>query len=333
MIVSIQYLRGIAALMVVLTHIRIKGQQYQTGSAEGFTIGGDGVDLFFIISGFIMCFTTHSQSLSPARFMINRAVRILPLYWVLTLVALLVFLIAPDKVNASGGTTGIAESFLLLPTGARFLIHNGWTLSYEFYYYAIFALFLCLNARTWLRYRAVLLTLILLSLSGVVIRPESAAGQFLFSELLMEFALGIVAWIIYCGYRPGNRLAGLLLLSGITFLLGKNICGVPEGVTSKVLTSGLPMFFIFLGLISLEEQIKRLRGPLSKALSLLGNSSYSLYLAHPFALSPLAMMLKHMQLLSAPLFTSVLLAGSLITGIATWYLLEKPLSRLTARLK
>ena len=53
--------------------------------------------------------------------------------------ALIVFLISPNLINSSGGETGIFESFFLIPNGSKFLINNGWTLSYEFYYYFIFS--------------------------------------------------------------------------------------------------------------------------------------------------------------------------------------------------
>ena len=99
------------------------------------------MELFFIISGFIMCHTTQSSQgrwKDVGHFMVNRFTRILPLYWLLTALALVVFLIAPDKVNSSGGDTKIWQSFLLVPSEGKFLIMNGWTLTYEFFFYLLF---------------------------------------------------------------------------------------------------------------------------------------------------------------------------------------------------
>ena len=103
MLYSVQFLRGIAALMVVISHTSFKGQQYSVDTLQWYHIGGSGVDLFFIISGFIMCYTTYNKKVNFLNFMRNRFIRIIPLYWVLSFFALIVFLISPNLINSSGG--------------------------------------------------------------------------------------------------------------------------------------------------------------------------------------------------------------------------------------
>lgn len=123
MIYSIQYLRGIAALLVVLHHATHKGFQYGNSSLDWLKIDSSGVDLFFIISGFIMCYTTHNKSIDFYTFIKNRIERIIPLYWFFSVLALIIFLIAPQYVNSSGGNTGVLASFLLIPNGQKYLVN------------------------------------------------------------------------------------------------------------------------------------------------------------------------------------------------------------------
>ncbi|MDQ1215014.1 acyltransferase family protein [Pantoea anthophila] len=331
MLYSIQFLRGIAALMVVLTHIAHKGKQYETGSLNWFHVGGNGVDLFFIISGFIMCVATHNKNITLLHFLLHRVIRIIPLYWVLSLVALFIFLVSPQMVNSSGGKTGIIQSFFLIPDGVKFLIQNGWTLSYEFYYYLIFSVFIFLTDIRLMRYLGVSLTILLLSVTGLFLQPETPILVFLFSNMLLEFMLGVLSFVIISNIKPGKVSACLMITLGLSWVIYNNVYGTPEVPFGKVVTSGLPMFLIFLGALSLEQWFATSKGCLVRVFEQLGNSSYSLYLIHPFILSPAALVLKNLGLLSSGLFTEVLLSASIISGLLTYHFIEKPLARLTQK--
>ncbi|NIE98547.1 acyltransferase [Pantoea sp. Acro-805] len=331
MFYSIQFLRGIAALMVVLTHIAHKGQQYGTGSLNWFHVGGNGVDLFFIISGFIMCVTTHNKKITLLNFLLHRVIRIIPLYWLLSLAALIIFLVAPQMVNSSGGKTGIIQSFFLIPDGVKFLIQNGWTLSYEFYYYLIFSVFIFLTDIRSIRYLGVSLTILLLSGMGLILQPTTPFPAFLFSNMLLEFMLGVLGFVIISNIKLSKISACLMIMLGLTWVTYNNVYGTPDLPFGKVVTSGLPMFLIFLGALSLEPWFATSHGWLVRAFEQIGNSSYSLYLVHPFILSPVALILKKLGLLSPALFTVVLLSGAVISGLLTYRFIEKPLGRLTQR--
>ncbi|WP_413693887.1 acyltransferase family protein [Psychromonas sp. KJ10-2] len=111
MINSIQYLRGIAAILVVYYHSTIKAVQNNIPDASIYYIGESGVDLFFIISGFIICFVTDNKDFNTLKFLKSRVLRIIPLYWFFTIIALFAYLIVPSMVNSSGGETLILESF------------------------------------------------------------------------------------------------------------------------------------------------------------------------------------------------------------------------------
>lgn len=102
MIISIQYLRGIAALFIVLSHIGYKDRQYSLGTFN-FDIGIIGVDIFFVISGFIMYYVSLDKPNglpSILSFFKHRIIRIIPLYWLLTSIALIIYYYARKHQSA-----------------------------------------------------------------------------------------------------------------------------------------------------------------------------------------------------------------------------------------
>jgi len=326
MIYSVQYLRGIAALMVVLHHIEIKGGQYGNGALNGYHIGYFGVDLFFIISGFIMCHTTSNKDISFRKFMGARIFRILPLYWLITTVALAVFLIAPGMVNSGGGTTSIWASYFLAPNGARYLVDNGWTLRYEFFFYLIFGASLLIKTNQ----RGLLITAIIstLTLAGFVMKPDNPWGEFFLDKLLLEFVMGIFAFHVLKRSPPSPALALLLLIGGIVALVVQNIYGNYETPLHRVISGGVPMLCIFIGLVRFEEMFRQSNNLFFKAFERLGDSSFSLYLAHPFVLSPAAIILYKINLGNyTTLFTLLLLSSAIITGWLCYKFVELPLTR------
>ena len=137
---SINILRFIAASFVLLSHIENKVYQYNILSLEWYRFRGPGVDIFFVMSGFIICLTTARKDITPIKFLKGRMQRILPLYWFFTTLALFIFLYNPALVNKTGGYTNVIASYFLIPGEHKFLVHNGWTLSYDVYFYIIFAL-------------------------------------------------------------------------------------------------------------------------------------------------------------------------------------------------
>lgn len=328
MIYSVQYLRGFAALMVVLHHIEIKGGQYRNSALDGYHIGYFGVDLFFIISGFIMCHTTWNKDISFSKFMIARVTRILPLYWLITSAALVVFMIAPWLVNAGGGITSIWASYLLAPNGTRYLVDNGWTLRYEFFFYLIFAVSLIIKSNQ----RGLMITAIItfLTFSGFTIQPEISWGRFLLDKLLLEFVMGIFAFHILQKKILTNAAALLLLTGGGIALIMQNLYGEIETPFQRVVSGGLPMLCIFIGMVRCESLfLQRRNNVFLKIFERLGASSFSLYLVHPFVLSPIAIALKKMVLSQhATLFTLLLLSLAIIAGWLCYQFIEQPLHRL-----
>ncbi len=311
-------------MLVVVSHSLHKIGQLSSIPIDGFTLGGAGVDLFFIISGFVMCHVSAGKLISPVEFLRARLVRILPLYWLLTCVALGVFVAKPDMVNSSGGVTTVLHSFTLLPVGQKLLIQNGWTLSYEFWFYLIFALGLMLQGAK----RFILVGLAILGLVGIGawFKPYDPLLSFATAPLLLEFLMGCMAYgVLKLGWL-GSKGSQLMLAVGLATAFAAN--DHPAAI-SRVLMWGLPMLAMFIGCVGLEPWFRRWAGHRAAILLKgLGDSSYSLYLAHPFAISAVGVILKKFGLEQQTLLSMAALMGvSLVAGYLCHEWVEKPLLR------
>lgn len=313
-------MRAIAALLVVLSHVAIKGTQYSSDPLAFFRIGGVGVDLFFIISGYIMCHTVSDKRIVFREFLWARAKRIMPLYWVLTSTALVVYLLFPDKVNSSGGTTNIIYSYLLFPSPEKFLIQNGWTLSYEFYFYLIFSL--CLPLAWKLKFLVPVFVILGLVLIGSIISVDTYQVVFATNTLLLEFAFGICSYYFFKYKSLSISISILLIFASIISLYTVNENSFKA---ERVLAYGLPAFMFFMGMIGLEGWFRKFkRINIFLTLKRLGDSSYSLYLIHPFTLVICSIILSKLGLNeNGGLFSLILFLSALVSGHVCYLLIER----------
>ncbi|MDA7802561.1 acyltransferase [Gammaproteobacteria bacterium] len=325
MIYSIQFLRGMAAIFVLVYHASLKTAYFdEHHTLSSFKIGAAGVDLFFIISGFIMFYIASQRKLKPYEFIRARIVRIIPLYWFLSLAALGVYFISPQLVNSSGGSTDILSSFLLWPTGNKYLINNGWTLTYEFFFYLIFSMFL---AQTFKK-KLLSITFIFISLvgAGKILAIDYPAFIFFTSPILLEFILGGILFFIFKNNFLGRFWSFLFISVGIGLLLYQNFIGLPTSCLGRFLYYGVPLFFISIGTLQLEDMFASSRLYLQKLFLMLGNISYSLYLVHPFSL---VIVFKISQIMlpgiNADIFLLTAVSFSIFSSYLVYLLIEKPL--------
>jgi peptidoglycan/LPS O-acetylase OafA/YrhL len=292
---GIQYLRALAALLVVTGHLQGAARRlFDTPPLLVFPTGA-GVDLFFVISGFVMMYTSSRLFQKPGAtltFIRKRLSRIVPLYWLVT--TLFVLLLLMGK-NFPASVTGVLASYLFIPYDTldlhntfAFPVYNlGWTLNYEMFFYVIFALFL--PGRPNVATVGVCSALILLTVLGAIFQPSNIALHFWTQPILLEFCLGmLIARIYQAGVvLPGSlRLVlGILAFAIVWLDLGKDwmvpIDGTQPNNFARVLTWGLPMA-VLLASVALGRGNAAPR-PLTW-LKKLGDSSYSLYLFHPFAI-------------------------------------------------
>lgn len=337
MVVSIQYLRGIAAILVVLSHIAWKNIQSGGSTMHWWHEAGTfGVDIFFIISGYIMVYITkdlHQKPNSVRLFLKKRFIRIIPLYWFYTLIALAIFTIMPEKVNSAGGGTDILKSFFLLPlkSDENYLVGVGWTLHYEFLFYILFSFGLLLNRKVG---TITVASIILFSLFYSIFLPMKGMNYIFYTflnDIFIEFALGMFLYFILLKLKKIDKTISITsILIGIYLFYylhtGNHITGVDH------IDMGTSAFLICFGVISLEYFWKKRE---FKFLTTLGNASYSIYLLHPFVLVIVLMFSNKFQNIipQNEIFIIILMfLVSLVSGYISYLYIESNLIKWTRSL-
>jgi len=293
---SIQVLRGIAALLVVLLHIGgmqvgIIAEAGRTEPLGGFWQKGfAGVDIFFVISGFIMVYITQNlgnKSYDVFRFLKSRVTRIFPLWWVYAgAMALIFFAIfgvpfRPEiAANSGGGLAYLSRSFLLIPQPENPILPLGWTLIHEMYFYFVFAVLLFLPRKMWGTLLLAWALQILLSAGlGAQVFATRSFADLISSPLTIEFILGAGIGFLYLrDIVVAPRL--LAFLGAIWFSTALFLFPPMESLHAnwgRVLMFGAPAAIIVFGLVS-TERATGLQAP--RFLVRLGDWSYSLYLGH-----------------------------------------------------
>ena len=331
MIRNIQALRAYAALLVVFVHLR---PLLATVGAVPF--GSAGVDLFFVISGFIMVHTTRMRPPGGGRFMRNRFARVAPLYWLLTVAVFLLSLAAPGLLQSDvGGPGELLKSLAFLPyMKANHLVQPvlflGWTLNYEMFFYVLFGIGLCFR-----RYHVGLLfcaaCLLALALVRPLLSPMGVLPAFYTSPVMLEFAAGMgLALVTDAAPRqvaPGVRaLTTLGLLAALALPLGPLV--LPSA--PQTLLSGIEATVLVGSAVLLERWGWSLR---NAAVLAVGDASYALYLTHPFVTQIVQKLTGRLN--PGPFLGGIMLAGCLLlvvaVAVATHRVLEKPLSRWARR--
>lgn len=334
MILSIQYLRAVAAFMVLLYHLH---PQLQKMGYVGWwpECLSSGVDIFFVISGFVMALTTMDRPITPLQFYKNRIARIVPLYWLLTSVMVAFMLAAPSLLQTAAlDWRHVIFSYLFIPSphpvadGLFPVIILGWTLNLEMFFYLLFGALLLLPSRG--RYAIMAALLGLLALAGTLVTQKNTLAGFYTSSVVLEFAYGL---LIALAHRRGAHLEapaalGMLVAGALALIIPD-----ASGTVARGLVWGLPSAMIVFAALSLERRARLKELPLAH---LMGDASYSLYLSHGIILAALSVVWRRLGLDALPggwiLF---MLCGTLTAtagGLATYWLMERPVTRLARRL-
>ncbi len=334
MLISVQYARAAAALLVVIGHIA-GFSAFQSISTTHF--GGVGVDIFFVISGFIMWETSKDQQ--PADFLQRRLTRIVPPYWFYTTLLVVLALALPALTpNIELTAKALSGSYFFIPyTDHRGIMNpillQGWTLNLEMFFYVIFALSLFLPGRRT-RFLAVSLVFLILIAMGLFADKSWAVINRFTSPILLEFVMGMTVSAVWQRWKIGVPAAGAIFLASVAALLYSEINLQYLGMGFIVF--GVPAAFLLYGLLNLEPILaKRPLRPLVAA----GDSSYSLYLAHPFVLSAVDVIFTrwaadHLGLDGMDLaiaFATTAILASLAFAHISYVLLEKNVVRIHRR--
>lgn len=339
----IQALRGIAALMVVVSHLLIIERKYSADQILGdwAVYGMAGVDLFFVISGFIMVYVMwdHPRGLKAAsEFLWGRASRIYPLYWVVSLVLLVLWFARPDMVFSSiDAPPDILKSFALFPDTREPLLAVGWTLVHEMYFYLVFAGIMLLPRKALLPC-LIIWFLIIVIFGGhhvTELRSSNPILNLALNGMTYEFIAGA---FFACIWRNGEAarkaspskafesvFPNLLLTGGIAWLLWE--LAQMQNFPSSGLRGGqlaIPCGLIVMGLAGRDGVKKQVWKPLVT----LGDWSYSLYLTHVLSLTLMGRIwaqFKNDSILDNVVVLIIMIAATiLISGIVYKYI-EAPI--------
>jgi peptidoglycan/LPS O-acetylase OafA/YrhL len=343
-LLSIQALRGLAVMAVVLIHIQLyfSNKLRMPDFLPQFNIGAASVDVFFVISGFIMLYASERLFGQPGGmriYFLRRIARIVPMYWAATTILLVYVLLRYDSFSAvSGGAQAdyVIASYLFFPYvrpdgwGAP-LLGVGWTLNYEIFFYTLFGLLIALSRRTLVAIIGALFC-ILIAIRLTVDVPNPFA--YWFNPLIIEFVFGMAIALAYRGgVRIPPRLQWTLVAAGLA-MLGYSWSQAhffsPPSV-ERLLYWGLPALAI-VGAFALAE--KRVPHNLFWRVSgFLGDASYSIYLVHTLPLGlPILLLGRWIDPAKAPWFyLACMLVATTVPAFIIYLYVEKPLIDYFAR--
>jgi len=318
MIKNLQCLRAFAAINVVYFHTLLASESYGISvsilSIIG-TWGQNGVDIFFVLSGFVMIHTQIQKPKKIHEFYFSRLNRIVPIYWLITLFIVLIYFLLPDIFrNLTLDIKKIISSLFFtshIVTGTFPIISVGWTLEWEMLFYFIFGLSLFLKD---IRKIIILIFLFMLLI-------------FTFSKtlLIFEFFLGVLIGYTYNKIKLSQINGLIILIIGIILLLLSINSGfdpqkyllVAGFKLDRFFIWGIPSAFIVLGAVY-YRQIS------NSFLIYLGDASYSIYLVQVLTIPFFYKFLTYFNIeINSNLLTILCLFLSVSFGCLFYSLIEK----------
>ncbi len=339
---DIQMLRAVAAIAVLVYHTERELLALHPGDiAVLFTgvawIGQFGVDIFFVISGFIMYYvhgTDFSRRGAVRSFVLRRLIRIVPSYWLLTTVSVVALAVMPSVFHSRVlDWPWVAASYLFVPWTAPNgivapVVGPGWTLNYEMFFYLVFGALLLLPRRAALIAMAAIFAG--LALLGLVLQPAAPILALVTSSMLLEFLLGaVLGWLFLQrvtlpgGLRFALLAAALAILSATPWIYRTGLLDT----VWRLGFFGVPAAAIMAAVVLRDEELgaPRRTGLLSRGFVAVGNSSYALYLTHIFSLRIIALVLERgLPMLPIPLAFLLLAAGAIVAGHLFYLWFDRP---------
>lgn len=319
MIYNIQILRAIAAIIVIAFHTVLAAENYNfnTNLFSHITIwGASGVDIFFVISGFIMIYIQNKKKKTPLEFWKDRIERIVPLYWALIFLITFLLLIFPQGFNDLKINS---EIFLRSITFTSYISENipilyvGWTLEYEMLFYFIFGLSLFIKNQN-ISFVVCIAILCILVLNGL-------------NSIIIEFVYGMIIGYFYNKYKISIKsiYSLIIIILGFSLLTIEWSKEIPRNVSW-----GLPAAMIFIGALYLKP-IK------SKIGEILGTASYAMYLVQAFSIPAYYKVISSISFLRNPSFSEfyfvLCILVTVVAGLILHMFIEKPLANIIIKFK
>lgn len=345
---SIQILRGLAAWSVVAGHVLHEAAAFVPPDhllRRALALPWErGVDVFFIISGFVMMWTFHhrfGEPGAPRDFLLKRLVRIVPLYWFFTTLLIVATLAFPAQLETTVfDWRHAACSYLFVPCfdgegEVNPILSLGWTLNYEMLFYGVFAFALLFSRRI-----GILAVFLIISAPPVLIgyldvEARSASLIFLGNSIMLEFLFGMA---FFLSLKDGELRRPVLLgwLAVLACGIGLYTAGLLPDI--RLFRHGLPAFVIFIvGYLVLRPQ--RAASPSAALFTMAGDASYTTYLSHPFLIeltvwvSTALLLMAGLQEGRMPLsFVPVSLVAVAVFSLFFYAWIERPVTRSLRRL-
>ncbi|MGY3213772.1 acyltransferase family protein [Mucilaginibacter sp. HD30] len=343
---SIQYLRAIAAILVVYHHC-LKFIGHGSSSQTSFyylkQFGAIGVDIFFVISGFIIAYVSmHLNGVDDAvRFLKKRFVRINPTYYVASIIALILrFISKPNTfvpVDELLMTLTIVPVFVTEAVTWKPILYVGWTLAYEWLFYMVFAVLIATSVNK----KGLLLVSIFVvtTIVGLVFPINNSQYNFIANPLALEFCLGVLIALILSNKQTTLRATSYIssIIIGLVWYViiiltgrGYNDFNHPTSINlisylTRFLLWGLPSASIVFGIIFLEQN-----GGVkfnNKIMLLLGDASFSIYLIHTLFISFVNKFIDHLKFIPLDFLIIFSVISATIAGVVYYKLIESPMLR------
>lgn len=278
-VIAIQHLRAVAAFSVLVFHAL-------ESTTHRFIVGAAGVDLFFVISGFVMGLLLADPAARPASFLQRRFLRVAPFYWLATFLTAGLWVLRPDLFPWMDVTApDLLRSLLFVPYvaahGSSPVLLQGWTLTYEAAFYVLCAA--ALFAAPARRLPLVAACLLAVGALPAVIAPQGVIAATLVNPLVVEFAAGLglaLAW--RRGWFTSALWGASALVAGLIWFAVAQINGIDPAGYARLAWWGAPAVLIVAGALAVEGAGRLPHLPGGAAL---GDASYALYLLHPIPLA------------------------------------------------
>ena len=323
----IQILRFAAAAAVVIFHSLGTCQKYFSGetSLGQFTHGDLGVDLFFVISGFIITLTADTREQTAGVFLLRRLERIVPLYWLATVLMFGLLLILYRSTPEAPDLGYLLRSlFYVSWVGEKLpVVFPGWTLEYELAFYLVVATAMAASPRKWHWTISMLAILVTIGVGARWLGVISSHLSFLTDPMYLEFVFGIGVAHLIRGQRlpliPCAFAAAACLLLAIQWPWYER--------TWRVVIAGMPAALV----VWYAAQLDRSAIPLSsvgRGCARLGDASYSIYLTQVFSISILCKIVQFsMPRLHVDVAILAVSVMSIVIAYAVHHLVERPITR------
>ncbi|MDP3330590.1 MAG: acyltransferase [Methylococcaceae bacterium] len=329
---SLQILRAVAATSVVYFHI---------GSAASTSInipvfGSFGVDIFFVISGFVMAMVV-SNGQGPRSFVISRLSRIIPLYWILTTCLLLLAAIKPELLNSTTvNLLNYLKSLFFIPyfkeNGTLYpMLSVGWTLNYEMFFYFCIWISLIFAKRYYIQS-----TIILISIFYFVVRTyveNDVITLFFGNTLIFEFVFGMLLYKLFITRKQKNYSSPYILIATFSYVF---MCYAESSKLSfdRIIIYGIPSILLIYSMLNLENLFTNANRKIVSFLTNIGDESYATYLSHFYVVESVRriLYLKFNLLNPYSIFGATLIVIlALIVGHFLYVFIDKPISKYCKR--